>query len=126
MPESGVWMVWVKKFFGVVLVGAALFYLGLAFAPQLAPYAVVVALVLGGVYLGFIERSGDRGTVFHKVKMAIGGVAFVAGRVAFASLQRPGIEWEPYSPERVEQAIDRKSTRLNSSHVAISYAVFCL
>ena len=105
MPKSGVWMVWVKKLFGVVLVGAALFYLGLAFAPQLAPYAVVVALVLGGVYLGFIERSGDRGTVFHKVKMAIGGVAFVAGLVAFASLQRPGIEWEPYSPERVEQAI---------------------
>src|SRR5690625_5954492 len=25
-----------------------------------------------------------------------------------------------------ERGIDRKSTRLNSSHVAISYAVFCL
>src|SRR5437870_7643764 len=29
-------------------------------------------------------------------------------------------------PEGVEYHIDRKSTRLNSSHVAISYAVFCL
>src|SRR5690606_39469939 len=27
---------------------------------------------------------------------------------------------------RVETALDRKSTRLNSSHVKISYAVFCL
>src|SRR5690625_5248176 len=27
---------------------------------------------------------------------------------------------------RLERGIDRKSTRLNSSHVAISYAVFCL
>src|SRR5690625_6853049 len=26
----------------------------------------------------------------------------------------------------LHQALDRKSTRLNSSHVAISYAVFCL
>src|SRR5690625_5498510 len=26
----------------------------------------------------------------------------------------------------VEKILDRKSTRLNSSHVAISYAVFCL
>src|SRR5437660_9608208 len=26
----------------------------------------------------------------------------------------------------IEQVQDRKSTRLNSSHVAISYAVFCL
>src|SRR5207253_7323022 len=28
-------------------------------------------------------------------------------------------------PEDRYQTIDRKSTRLNSSHVAISYAVFC-
>src|SRR5439155_24183405 len=27
---------------------------------------------------------------------------------------------------RLERRLDRKSTRLNSSHVAISYAVFCL
>src|SRR5439155_4307446 len=27
---------------------------------------------------------------------------------------------------KLDEAIDRKSTRLNSSHVAISYAVFCL
>src|SRR2546422_7012436 len=29
-------------------------------------------------------------------------------------------------PNRVEHHIDRKSTRLNSSHGYISYAVFCL
>src|SRR5690625_6941621 len=28
--------------------------------------------------------------------------------------------------ELIQNFIDRKSTRLNSSHVAISYAVFCL
>src|SRR6266480_7296730 len=28
--------------------------------------------------------------------------------------------------QRVEHARDRKSTRLNSSHMSISYAVFCL
>src|SRR5690606_40901411 len=28
--------------------------------------------------------------------------------------------------ERLDLAVDRKSTRLNSSHVKISYAVFCL
>src|SRR5256885_12865713 len=29
-------------------------------------------------------------------------------------------------PVRIRQALDRKSTRLNSSHLVISYAVFCL
>src|SRR5699024_12113420 len=33
--------------------------------------------------------------------------------------------WE-YDEEKVAKLIDRKSTRLNSSHVSISYAVFCL
>src|SRR5690625_5725186 len=33
---------------------------------------------------------------------------------------------EMYLDAELEPGIDRKSTRLNSSHVAISYAVFCL
>src|SRR5690606_40025475 len=34
--------------------------------------------------------------------------------------------WELASPLQSLPPIDRKSTRLNSSHVKISYAVFCL
>src|SRR5436309_3876371 len=36
--------------------------------------------------------------------------------------------WKPQrpTPRRLPRARDRKSTRLNSSHVKISYAVFCL
>src|SRR5439155_26061377 len=36
-----------------------------------------------------------------------------------------GVPYETFKPDRIKP-IDRKSTRLNSSHVAISYAVFCL
>src|SRR5437870_8329180 len=38
-----------------------------------------------------------------------------------------GSTWtESRSIEQRDRLLDRKSTRLNSSHVAISYAVFCL
>src|SRR5260221_10161195 len=38
-----------------------------------------------------------------------------------------GQQDEPHQiPKRVGQCEDRKSTRLNSSHTVISYAVFCL
>src|SRR5206468_9157914 len=38
-----------------------------------------------------------------------------------------GLEPDGYGQrEGVERAVDRKSTRLNSSHDQISYAVFCL
>src|SRR5439155_11952428 len=45
---------------------------------------------------------------------------------AFALLQRPVGERNRNARREEQQRIDRKSTRLNSSHVAISYAVFCL
>src|SRR5690625_6359791 len=34
--------------------------------------------------------------------------------------------WNPEYLNMYPETVDRKSTRLNSSHVAISYAVFCL
>src|SRR5690242_21166751 len=32
----------------------------------------------------------------------------------------------PWAPADLSDQVDRKSTRLNSSHMSISYAVFCL
>src|SRR2546427_9519086 len=43
-----------------------------------------------------------------------------AGRLPFVD------RWEVGGANRQEQVQDRKSTRLNSSHSQISYAVFCL
>src|SRR5256885_3583868 len=36
------------------------------------------------------------------------------------------VEWKPVRDTLLYVARDRKSTRLNSSHLVISYAVFCL
>src|SRR5262245_63076472 len=38
----------------------------------------------------------------------------------------PSRPWAPATPTRSSTTRDRKSTRLNSSHLGISYAVFCL
>src|SRR3712207_8520486 len=46
-------------------------------------------------------------------------------RVAVGVTREPGLPFEAHAAEP-ELARDRKSTRLNSSHANISYAVFCL
>src|SRR3712207_8300516 len=51
------------------------------------------------------------------------GVAVISGDSAKNS--GPS-EWEKSVVQRATQGPDRKSTRLNSSHANISYAVFCL
>src|SRR5690625_6170201 len=43
--------------------------------------------------------------------------------MAESARERENLDWETWAGRLQE---DRKSTRLNSSHVAISYAVFCL
>src|SRR5437667_1929884 len=44
-----------------------------------------------------------------------------------ATRDRAARAWRTTGPEcRRSSSIDRKSTRLNSSHITISYAVFCL
>src|SRR5690625_5670671 len=44
----------------------------------------------------------------------------------FVTLHRPPPDMASLFPNFLPFSKDRKSTRLNSSHVAISYAVFCL
>src|SRR5690606_25416330 len=74
----------------------------------------------GFSYRGFLWARIARVFPLHLVTLAgmigLGVVATLAGIAVSESL----IDW------RSLPAQDRKSTRLNSSHVKISYAVFCL
>lgn len=107
LPRSGSWMEWVKKVFGVMLLGLGLFYIGLAFFPGLVVYAVAFTLLAGGVYLGFVEKTGQSNNVFRFIKTAFGTAVVIAGLMVLFNLQKEGIEWEDYSPEKIEYARDR-------------------
>src|SRR5207302_7878831 len=91
--------------------------------PPLSPYAtlfrsriaavIAVSDELGSTGLG--EAAPLPGTSIDTIEDAQHAVTELAARMPFA------VE----SPAHAT-GIDRKSTRLNSSHVKISYAVFCL
>ena len=105
LPRSGMWMIWVKKIFGVVLVALALFYLAIPFFSVSDAYWVIpISLIIGGVYLGFLESSGRGTPVFSKVKMGFGTVAVVIGILFVMNIQKEGMQWEPYEAERLEEA----------------------
>ena len=122
LPRSGVWMVWVKKVFGVVLVALALFYLSMPFIPVSDAYWVIpISFILGGVYLGFLEPSGRGTPVFSKIKMAFGVVAIIIGVLFVLNLQKEGMQWESYEEARLEQArADEKAVVLDF------YADWCI
>src|SRR5256885_9694127 len=63
-------------------------------------------------------RARVRALDLPQARLAVGEVAAAGARLELrAQLRQRG---------RTERRGDRKSTRLNSSHLVISYAVFCL
>src|SRR3712207_8692311 len=71
-------------------------------------------------------------TLFRSIRIAEGRMIFARWREAAAAADSAKREAEAASEavakaaEAQRSAADRKSTRLNSSHANISYAVFCL
>jgi thioredoxin:protein disulfide reductase len=104
LPQSGSWMIWIKKLFGVILIAVALFYLALAIFPAYSLHAVLMAVVAGGIYLGFLESSGNSNATFVRVKRIAGIGALGIGLMMFQNLQKESIEWEEYDSAKVEQA----------------------
>jgi thiol:disulfide interchange protein DsbD len=104
LPRSGVWMVWVKKAFGVLLIGVALFYLSLVVRPDWAPWIPPVVLIVGGIYLGFLERSVRLSPGFTRFQRVAGVAAVAAGIWLVVVPPAKAITWKPYSPGLVAQA----------------------
>jgi thiol:disulfide interchange protein DsbD len=104
IPRSGSWLVWVERIFGVILTAAALFYLALAVAPKLAFDVIPVALIAGGIYLGFINRAGREKQVLQKIQWAFGILSIVTGVWFAFNLGEKGLTWEPYSDSMLVNA----------------------
>lgn len=116
LPRSGEWMVWVKKLFGVLLLGVALFYFLLAVRDEWAFWVVPVTLVVGGLFLGFVEKTGSGSTAFAAFKRTLGLVAAAAGVLLGLSLPSQGILWEDYTVEALGLAsADRQPVILEFS-----------
>src|SRR5438309_3343274 len=62
---------------------------------------------------------GDGPKRFNEIKRMVGGISQRMLTLTLRGLEREG-------EHSLRNAADRKSTRLNSSHSSISYAVFCL
>src|SRR5207245_7035161 len=79
---------------------------------------------LMGVGLSLILGLLNIPNFAHGVLYALGAYVMISGAKAFGFLG--GLLAAIVAVAMLGAAIDRKSTRLNSSHGSISYAVFCL
>src|SRR5437762_2514078 len=76
----------------------------------------VSAQIVAAIYVGL----GDKEEAFRWLELAATEHSGILQWIAFLP------EFRPLRPDKRFPNLDRKSTRLNSSHRCISYAVFCL
>jgi thiol:disulfide interchange protein DsbD len=108
LPRSGDWMVWVKHAFGTIMVGFGLYFVVLGLAPNLAPWVLPGVLVLGGVFLGFVDRSAGAKGGFKAFTQAVGLLALVLGMVLGTTMVRASLRtmtFQPYEAAAVEASL---------------------
>ncbi len=104
LPKGGKWMLWIKSFFGVVMLIVALYYLKNAVPalthlarPDASFLAICAAVTVLGVALGAVHLYWDDGGVVVKARKGAGIVLCVAGIFLFvAGWQMPkgSLTWE--------------------------------
>src|SRR5262245_62327171 len=89
----------------------------------LFPYTTLfrsLPFTIGADLHGYNVRLKDGGRAYRGMFTGEGVDAIVPDEDRASPFERP------YSLHHAMTELDRKSTRLNSSHLGISYAVFCL
>ena len=121
LPRSGLWMVTVRKVFGLVLIGMALYFL-MPLMGSSTKYVFVAFFALSALYLLFWEAGRTKPKQFAWVLRAIGvGAAAIAIVMALPKKIEAEIPWQPYS----EQAL-LEAERAGKGVIVDTFADWCI
>ena len=144
IPRSGAWMEWVRKIFGFILIGVALYFLNPLFANDLWYYSLLaVTFLFGGIYMAWIDSTTSPGKIFPVIRNVIGilfmfvGIFFLVTSVEAhvdnklrefkESFKGSGdiitneINWLPFSEQNLNKAVDE-----NKPVIIDFYADWCI
>ncbi|NIA31686.1 MAG: thioredoxin fold domain-containing protein, partial [Actinobacteria bacterium] len=110
LPQSGMWMTWIRKLFGVILIGVAIYFL----IPPLDQiydklgFFIGILGIFGGLLLGFLDHEPGY-TKGFKIGRAVFGILLIALGVNWtygAIHSKPSeINWIKYSNQSTEELI---------------------
>ncbi|MFI5370959.1 MAG: cytochrome c biogenesis protein CcdA [Candidatus Eisenbacteria bacterium] len=108
LPRSGMWMEYVKKGFGTMMLLIGVYFATLALKPDALLTVVTVGAIVGTIYLAFFERSVPYAW-FRRVQWVAGVLGILVAvmlllTMARTSERRHQLAFEPYSPAALEQA----------------------
>jgi len=104
LPRSGLWMVTVRKVFGLVLVGMALYFL-MPLMGERATLVFIAFFALSAIYLILWEAGRTKPIQFAWVLRVVGiGAAVVSVAMALPKKIESEIAWQPYTEQALAEA----------------------
>lgn len=108
LPRSGEWLVWIKKVFGVIMIGVAVYFIS-TLIPEIWYIALLTATaILGGLFVGFMDKSAASFNWYKSLKSGVGVVMILFGIwvsvSAFRESNKEYINWENYDDSLIVQA----------------------
>jgi thioredoxin:protein disulfide reductase len=105
LPRSGEWLVWVERVFGVLLLAMAAYFIAPLLPKTAGRLLLPVLIGAGGIYLGFIDRSGRSVRSFRSIQRVTGIVAVLfAVWGALPQRAESAIRWQPFDVPALESA----------------------
>lgn len=108
LPKSGEWMVWVKKVFGIVMLAVAVYFVNPLLSELLYVALLTATVIVGGILIGFIDKSTASFSWFKGLKSAIGILLIMFGIwtsfSAWAGANTEHVNWQAYDEQLVTEA----------------------
>jgi thiol:disulfide interchange protein DsbD len=108
LPNSGEWMVWVKKVFGVIMLGVAIYFVSTLIPDIVYVVLLTATAILGGLFVGFIDKSKANFSWFKVIKSGTGAVLIFTGiwisLSTWAEAKTERVNWLAYNDSLVAQA----------------------
>ncbi len=101
LPRSGEWMVWVKRIFGFVMLGMAVYFLRHLISNELYWILQASNATVGSIYLGWVEGAGKGLRGFRGIKWGTGILGLLLSSYLVLApghlfFHRQGIQWLDY------------------------------
>lgn len=108
LPASGAWMVGIRKVFGVLLVALAAYFARPFLPGALGALAMGAVLIVGGLYLLVVDRTGHQQPVIDRVMRLVSLGMVVAGLLYLPRGESTAVkhlEWQAYDEAAATAAI---------------------